>query len=414
MRVRTLTVSQLNEYVKGVFEDELVLHDLNVEGEVYEYRQTPSATFITLKDGDCLLHCVSFESTEKAETGDKVSLHGNVSFYERSGKVSFVFGSLHKIGAGNLLKEFNELKNKLLCEGLFDRKKSVPVPIKSVAIITAETGAVIHDFVKTVTRTRNFTDIHIYSSAVQGKCAPAEIISNIAAADKSKCDVIVLARGGGSSDDLSVFNDESVVRAVANSVKPIISAIGHETDFTLCDFAASVRAGTPSMAGEYISRLNDGFFERFYNAVNLLSYNADKLMLRKTNTMYSAASALSYKCELRLQQIESRIIGMSDKISYGAESVCAYTQKRVIDSAKALYDNFEYLSAGKTERLERAVANLDTNNPLRILSMGYSKLYTEDGSSVTIDNVKTGDTVSAVISGGKLTAKVISKSERGK
>ncbi|WP_251612943.1 exodeoxyribonuclease VII large subunit [Pumilibacter muris] len=406
MRERTLTVSQLNEYVKGVFEDELVLHNLNVEGEVYEFKATPTATFVTLREGDGILNCVCFEAIEKLELGEKVSLFGNVTFHGRTGRISFAFKTVKKIGVGNILAEFNALKEKLAAEGLFENKLPITAPVTNVAIVTSETGAVIHDFVKTLYRKNKFTALTVFSSLVQGKLAAADIVRKLQEADTKKFDTIVIARGGGSGDDLSVFNDESVVRAVSACRTPVISAVGHETDFTLCDFAASLRAGTPSMAGEYISRKNEEFLERFGAAVMRLKHGIEKAVSRKTNGVYRASAELSYKSKVRLEQMRTAVFGlgakMKDSVTTRFENAGDFVRSRSETLSETALQNYNEAS----ERMRLLSAKLDTNNPLRILSMGYAKLYRTDGKNATLDNIKVGDEFKAVLANGKLTARV--------
>ncbi|MDE6398642.1 MAG: exodeoxyribonuclease VII large subunit [Clostridiales bacterium] len=409
MRERTVTVSQLNEYVKGVFEDELVLHNINVVGEVFECKQSSTAMFITLRENESLLHCVCFDRIALPAQGDKVSVSGNVTFYERTGKISFVFRTLQKVGTGNLLAEFNARKEKLAQEGLFADKKPLPPLIRSIAVITSETGAVIHDFIQTVHRKRRFTNVSLYASSVQGKHAATDIIERLQAADKKGYDLVVIARGGGSGDDLSVFNEESVVRAVAACVTPTVSAVGHETDFTLCDFAASVRAGTPSMAGEIVSRRNEEFFERLYNGAAGLSQNIGRLLSLKTKALYRLAADISYKSGIKSERIAAHVARTADGI---LRSVSArFTEKSGVVTALAqtLESGIMQIEALRNERLQKLTGKLDNNNPLRILSLGYAKLYDEDKHAVTYAGVRAGDTVRAVLADGTIVATVTGK-----
>lgn len=412
MRERTLTVSQINEYVKGVFEDELILHDLGVEGEIFEYKKTASATFVTLKEKDCLLGCVSFDSVCDFSVGDKVILFGSVSFYERTGKVSFVFRSAKKTGAGDILAEFNALKEKLRGEGLFENKKPLPPYVRKIAIVTAITGAVIHDFIKTVHRKHKFCSVEIYPSAVQGKTAVTELTENLRLADKSKSDVVIVARGGGSGDDLSAFNNETLVRAVAACSTPVISAVGHETDFTLCDFAASVRAGTPSMAGELISRINEDFYERILNAAMRIERGALEIFSRKTAVLKRASETVARKSELKFERVRTKVLSSAEHMERRVNEVVSNREIAVKRSALAIAEKTRNAANKQNERLQKAAAKLDGNNPLRILSMGYAKLTDKRGQPVRYDSVAVGDDFAAVVDGGKLTAKVTEKKEK--
>ena len=411
MRERTLSVQQLNAYIKGVFEDELVLHDLNVEGEVYEFKQTAGNTFLVLRENDGLLQCVCFGITEILQAGDTVRLFGSVRFYERSGKISFVFKSVRKTGKGNLLAEFNALRDRLRLEGLFDRKREIASPIRRIAVITAETGAVIHDFIRTVHRKREFTDIMLYPSAVQGRFAVSDIVSGLRQAEKLSYDAIVIARGGGSNDDLSVFNDETLVRAVAACSVPVISAVGHETDFTLCDFAAAVRAGTPSMAGEYISRRNEEFFARFSDCVARIERNTQSLLTRKINRLYRSAANLTYKSELESERVRMRVRDTALRIDGGVREKYGALRLAAVVAGERITASTEEKQSGLRERTAAAIARLDAGNPLRILSMGYARLRGKSGN-VTFDNTRAGDAIEALTAEGTLFATVTGKKRR--
>lgn len=409
MRERTLTVAQLNEYVKGVFEDELILHDLHLVGEVYECKQTASALFLTLREGESMLSCVCFDSGVTAKQGDKVCLLGNVTFYERSGKVSFVFRSLQKVGEGDLLAAFNARKDKLEREGVFAPKRPLPPFLRRIAVVTSETGAVIHDFIKTVHRKHKATDIYLYPALVQGKLAADTIVSRLQAADKEGYDAIVLARGGGSGDDLSVFNEESVVRALAACVTPTMSAIGHETDVTLCDFAASVRAGTPSMAGEIVSRQNETFFARLENAVAALLQNVDRIVSRKTGDLYRLAAALSYRCENKAERFAARVESLARTIVRSTDDCRRKKENRAVRAGERLRTGMEYAQTAVDTRLQAATAKLNGNNPLRILSLGYAKLYDGDRKPLRWKDVTVGNRMYAVTAEGKIAATVTEK-----
>lgn len=409
MRERTLTVSQLNEYVKGVFEDELILHNLYVEGEIFEYKKTQSATFITLIENEHLLNCVTFESIAGIEQGDKVSLFGSVKFYDRLGKVSFIFKSVRKLGAGNQAEKLEVLKSKLKSEGLFDNKIKLPKVVLNVAIVTAVAGAVIHDFIKTVHRKQKFANIRIFPSSVQGKTAAEEICANLTLADKSDCDVIVIARGGGSNDDLSAFNEEMLVRNIAKCTKPTISAVGHETDFTLCDFACSVRAGTPSMAGEYISRINENFISEFDYATNNLLTNISKIFARKTLTLNNISQMLSYKSNSKLYLIKSRILNKAYEIKHKTDCNFQTRLDTIKNQANSLSEKIDCKYTADKDKWMNLSNKLDKNDPLRILSMGYARLTKENGDVLKYENAEIGDKITAVLQDGKITAAITEK-----
>lgn len=413
MRDRTLTVSQLNRYIKGVFEDEIVLHDLNVEGEVYEFKQTPATVFVTLKESDSLLHCVSFDCFQKLDVGDKVSLFGSAAFYERNGKMSFVYRSARAFGKGRLNAEYNALKNKLENEGLFSNKKDIKSPVTDIALITSETGAVIHDFIKTIHRKRKFTNITVYPSEVQGKRAEADLTANLHAADGNGHDVIVIARGGGGSDDLDIFNNENMVRAVAACKTPVISAVGHETDFTLCDFAASLRAGTPSMAGEIISRKNEEFFEKFFDAVYRLDSNVNRVFAYKLNGLKNSSADVSYKSIANFERFATSVKVLSYRLSNKLDKCLERKNSPAVNAGKNLAYNIERIYDKYKNKIAGAASALSANDPLRILAKGYAKIYNESGKAAAYEKLATGDAVTAVMDGGRIKAKVVEKIANG-
>lgn len=244
---KTLSVSQLNGYIKSVFDDELILHNIGVTGELSQISVREKATYFTITEGDCYINCIIFSAVEKIEAGTEVRAYGRVAFFAKSGKINFYAKSISPVGKGTLHAELLKRKDKLKSEGLFENRLQPPVYIRSVAVITSSAGAVIHDIMSVIRDKGVSVSLKLFSSAVQGDNADKEIVNALQAANASDADIIVLARGGGSQYDLDVFNNETVARAVANSKIPVISAVGHETDYTLCDFCAGRRAGTPSM-----------------------------------------------------------------------------------------------------------------------------------------------------------------------
>ncbi|MDE7394805.1 MAG: exodeoxyribonuclease VII large subunit [Clostridiales bacterium] len=415
MRERSLTVSQLCTYVKGVFEDELILHNLCVVGEVSAFKQTASATFLTLKDENSALQCVCFESIEPLTEGEKVSLLGSVRFYDRSGKVSFLFKSFTRIGKGALLAQLYALRDRLAQEGVFDRKKPIPAPIKDIGVITGETGVVIHDFIKTLWRKRKMGIVRIYPVAVQGKTAAEEIVHALKKADKAGHDLLCVMRGGGSEEDLSTFNDETLVRTVSQCKTPVLSAVGHETDVMLCDFAASVRAGTPSMAGEWIADQNDAYIESIRAYGVKLLQSMERLRAKRINTLYRTAASLSFKSEQKFDRVRYVLNRSANRLSDRADKVWREKRSAVSAFGSRLCTRTEQKLASVQTRVGELSGSLQKNSPLRILSMGYAKLFKSDGTGADVTNTEIGEEIRAVTANGSMTATVtniLSKGER--
>ena len=249
------SVTQLNTYIKSVFAAEEMLHNISVVGEVDGISVRGTAVWFSLKDRDAVISCVCWDKTRfvNIANGDKVSARGTVDYWNKAGKINFTVAFAAKFGVGDLLEQLRLLTEKLKAEGLFDKKKPLPSAVKRVGVITSRGGAVIHDIIS-VTRRRNKTvDIVLFPAAVQGDTAQDEILRGLEYFSTAKTvDIVIIARGGGAKEDLAVFNREPVARAVAGCPLPIVSAIGHETDTTLVDFVADLRAPTPSAAAEMV------------------------------------------------------------------------------------------------------------------------------------------------------------------
>ena len=253
--------------------------DVWVEGEISNYRPAPSGhVYFTLKDADAQLPVVLFRRQAmllrfRPEDGLHVLVRGRVSVYEQRGQMQLVAETMEPVGAGSLQLAFEQLKERLKVEGLFDAERKRPLPAfpRSVGIVTSPTGAVIRDFLNIVARRHSGLSVLLYPVSVQGDSAPAEIEAAIAELNASGLvDLIVLARGGGSLEDLAAFNSERVARAIAGSELPVVSAIGHETDFTIADFVADLRAPTPSAAAELVTSAQHKIEEHLANQFHRL------------------------------------------------------------------------------------------------------------------------------------------------
>jgi len=259
---KTLTVSQVNKYVKALVTRDPLLADLEIEGELSNFKFYNSKhLYFTLKDSACALSCVMFANNAinikfSPKNGDKVIITGYVSLYEKTGQYQLYCTNMKPTGVGDLALAFVRLRDTLKNEGLFDviRKRPIPKEPACIALVTSPTGAVIQDMLKIIRNRNHIVKVIVVPVLVQGEQAPADIVKALTLLNRQKVnsdirpDVIILARGGGSMEDLKAFNEESVARAVGESHIPLISAIGHESDFTITDFVADLRAATPSVA----------------------------------------------------------------------------------------------------------------------------------------------------------------------
>ncbi|MCK5128851.1 MAG: exodeoxyribonuclease VII large subunit [Clostridiales bacterium] len=274
------TVSEVNGYVKKVLEAEDLLQDISIRGEVSNYSKSISGhIYFTLKDEMASLQCVWFAGQNRANAinltnGDKIKVRANVTLYIKGGTYQLIIRSVRKDGTGSLYEQFEELKRKLENEGLFDTsiKKLLPKYPRVVGVITSEHGAAIQDIQRVLDESWGNTVMLLYPVSVQGENAASQMIQALHYFDTNKAaDVIIIGRGGGSFEDLNCFNDESLVRTVFNCMTPLISAVGHETDFTLCDFACDVREATPSTAAKRAVPDKNSELEKLYNLKHQLN-----------------------------------------------------------------------------------------------------------------------------------------------
>lgn len=357
----TLTVSKFNEIIKNIFNSEQLLHNIKLVGEVFGVSLSKSAVYFSIKDEESSLPCVCFygEIFKNVQEGDLVYITGSPNFYAKSGRFNFVVSKVEPVGLGLLFQRFLELKDKLEKEGLFDQahKKTIPANIKRIGVVTSKDGAVIQDIKNVAWRRNPSVDIVLYDSKVQGNDAEKEIARGIDFfSDYEKVDVVVVARGGGSMEDLSAYNTELVARATYNCNKPIISAVGHETDFTIIDFVSDLRAPTPSAAAELLTKNTKDSFA-------LLEKDASKMSMLIENFVSENA--------MRYNLAKNTFISLS-------EDFLLQKQSEVSKKASKLSYNIEKCTLAQDYALKLKLAHLNKLNPLDILSLGYAKIEQND------------------------------------
>jgi exodeoxyribonuclease VII large subunit len=422
---------------------ELEYGDVWVEGEISNFRPAPSGhLYFTLKDADAQLPIVLFRRQAmllrfRPEDGLHVLVRGRVSVYEQRGQMQLVAETMEPVGAGSLQLAFEQLKQRLKAEGLFDaaRKRPLPAFPRAVGIVTSPTGAVIRDFLNIVNRRHAGLSVLILPVAVQGDQAPAEIESAIAQLNASGLvDVIVLARGGGSLEDLAAFNSERVARAIAASELPVVAAIGHETDFTIADFAADLRAPTPSAAAELITEAQHKIAEHLANQSHRLdrAVRFQLLQARQRLTRLPVSSA-----ESRVSMLLHRQAQRLDDLSFRQEAALGgqlrQQQRQVAeltaavlrhDPRQALAQARERLLACRTRidrSLERTLqrsavrigalnGRLHSLSPLAVLDRGYALVLSADGSLIrSTAQIDPGDRLTTRLADGAFTSRVEAK-----
>ena len=389
------SVSSLTAELKATLEGRFTR--IYVEAEISGWRLYPSGhAYFTLKDSGAQISAVMFASSlarckvkDALRDGAKVLVYGNVSVYAPRGNYQLMVLAAKLVGEGDLMQKYLELKAKLEEEGLFDatRKRKLPFLPRRIGIVTSEAGAVIHDMCTVLTRRFPALEVRLYPCLVQGAEAPRTIIAGIRYFNSDPwADLLIVARGGGSFEDLFCFNDEALVREVAASTIPTISAVGHETDFTLCDFAADVRAGTPSIAAEI--------------AVPLLSDLRVQLETRNSQL----ATALRAKGEFFAQRVDQ----LSDALASSLTIAQANAERRLARVTPRLAPALKLHMQRAESRLQKAEAQLRAYSPYGVLERGYSLTTAADGSVVRdAKKVKTGDVLTTRLAKGTVESTVL-------
>ena len=342
MSEQYLSVGQVNNYIKNIFEAEVMLQNICVFGEVSSYKISNNIAYFNLTDETGLLPCVLFNASrfDTPNIGDVILAVGSVSYYAKGGKLSFNANHIAPYGKGLLYEKFLKLKNELEAKGYFDssRKKPLPERVKRIGVVTSSTGAVIQDIINVTTRRNRTVDIVLYPVKVQGIGAELDIANGINFfSEYDKVDVVIVARGGGSMEDLQPFNTEIVATATYNCKKPIVSAVGHETDFTIIDFVSDLRAPTPSAAAEcVVNNLSDdynlveGYFDFCYDklqqkiksvkqnlevASNSIYYNAKNKLITNCNVLESLILTLNHLINLKQTNFENNLNLLTNKLN---------------------------------------------------------------------------------------------------
>ena len=398
MAQNVLSVTQLNEYIRGKMDADPLLNQVAVRGEISNYKLYPSGHhYFTLKDESCALRCVMFKGNAmrlrfRPENGMKIIAMGKISVFPRDGAYQLYCTAMTVDGVGDLHVAFEQLKKKLAAQGLFDsaHKKPLPRYPETIGIVTSSAGAAVHDMLRILRKRYPLSRVLLLPVRVQGAEAPGEIAAAIGYANRHKlADLLIVGRGGGSIEDLWAFNEEQVAYAIYQSEIPIISAVGHEPDVTISDYVADLRAATPSNAAEL--------------AV------PDQDVLRQNLDAYEAAMAAGLIRQIKAARQQLSVLSQSSAL----RSPTGYLEQKTknLEILKNRMTAAQNQSLGqKNARFIAAVSKLDAMSPLKVLTRGYAMAQTQDGSVLrSVCQVELGERILVSLSDGKLSATVMRK-----
>lgn len=392
---RVLSVSQINFYIKSIIENDGSLQFVLVTGEISNLtvHQRSGHIYLSLKDSNSVISAVMFAGNARRlrfrlENGMKVICRGRISVYEPSGRYQLYIEDMQPDGVGALTLAFEQLKKSLAKKGLFDNAHKKPLPKfpKTIGVITSPTGAAVQDITNIIRRRFPSADIVLAPVLVQGESAPEQLVRAVNKFSASKiADVVIIGRGGGSAEDLWAFNDEQLAYAVYNCETPIISGVGHETDFTVCDFVADVRASTPSAAAELAVPDRQELMSYYFKQKQYISAMLD----RKIKT-----------AQLRLENQQRRMSASSPKLK--AEQL----EKQLSAKSEKLTRFMNIYISDKENKLIAAKGKLDGLNPLNVLNRGYAIAEKDEKIITSSKQLKDGDDFTVILSDGKINAKV--------
>ena len=395
MEYNPITVTDLNKYIKNKIDGDEMLNNVLVKGEISNFKNHYTGhMYFTLKDENSLIKCVMFKSytthlSFMPKDGMKVMVLGSVAVFERDGIYQIYAKAMKEDGLGSLYTAYEELKKKLEQEGLFaeSHKKKIPFMPKTIGVLTSNTGAVIRDIINVSTRRNPGVHIRLYPVPVQGPGAAEKIAEGIKFMNENKlADVLIIGRGGGSLEDLWPFNEEIVARAIYDSELPIISAVGHETDFTIADFVADLRAPTPSAGAELAVPDRNEILQNLDAQRQYLSSLMDKKLIENNNVV---------------SEMTTKLLSLSpdDKIAKLYNDLDFISQK--------YENNSNRIFQNTANKIELLATKLESLNPVSILKRGYSVVTNNDKTVTSVKDVKNGDTLAINVTDGKIISKVI-------
>ena len=433
-----VTVSALTKYIKYKFDKDPHLGRVYLTGEISNFRLRPTHQYFSLKDENAIISATMFQSAFKKiqfrpEEGMKVLVIGKVSVFEKSGQYQINIEHMEPDGVGALYLAYEQLKKKLEAEGLFSLpKKPIPQFPKKIAILTSESGAVIQDIQTTVARRFPIVQLVLYPTVVQGVHAVNSILKNLNLVEQEDYDVVIIGRGGGSIEDLWAFNEEPVVRRVAELSIPVISSVGHETDTTLIDFVSDMRAATPTAAAEIATPVLMEIHQQLRNLQTRLEQALSRQLQIKRERMQALANASIFQnperiyqvyqqrvdqLEMRLQQMmqqnvqqkRQQLVKHQHRLELGSPSRRVQTEKQALQYlAKRLEQAQGQLMKDKKQQFQRAIQQLDLLSPLKIMNRGYGILQQEKTIIKSVDQLEVNQELTIQLVDGTVRSKVTS------
>ena len=433
-----VTVSALTKYIKYKFDKDPHLGRVYLTGEISNFRLRPTHQYFSLKDENAIISATMFQSAFKKiqfrpEEGMKVLVIGKVSVFEKSGQYQINIEHMEPDGVGALYLAYEQLKKKLEAEGLFSLpKKPIPQFPKKIAILTSESGAVIQDIQTTVARRFPIVQLVLYPTVVQGVHAVNSILKNLDLVEQEDYDVVIIGRGGGSIEDLWAFNEEPVVRRVAELSIPVISSVGHETDTTLIDFVSDMRAATPTAAAEIATPVLMEIHQQLRNLQTRLEQALSRQLQIKRERMQALANASIFQnperiyqvyqqrvdqLEMRLQQMlqqsvqhkRQQLVKHQHRLELGSPSRRVQTEKQALQYlSKRLEQAQGQLMKDKKQQFQRAIQQLDLLSPLKIMNRGYGILQQEETIIKSVDQLEVNQELTIQLVDGTVRSKVTS------
>ena len=418
-RRKIYSVSSVNRYIKQLFMDDYALNRIFVKGEVGSCKYHSSGhIYFTLKDSGSAIKAVMFAGDRKAglsfrlAEGMEVIVYGSVAVYERNGEYQLYAKQIVTDGAGALYAQFEKLKKKLEEEGLFDPRHKKPIPKfpKKLGVVTAGTGAAVHDIISVSTRRNPYIQIVFRAAAVQGEGAAQSVAAGIRELDEYGVDVIIAGRGGGSLEDLWAFNEEAVARAIYECRTPIISAVGHETDFTIADFAADLRAPTPSAAAELAVPDIMAVLDRLDSARSALDLHMGRALSGSREKLAGYQAVLKAKSPRSLLEHKRQLLsGDRDKLELLMTHRLNDSRRYAVDLAERLGILMDMNLTRTKGKMSLCVQKLEGLSPMRQLERGYAYVTDVNGHAVTsVSEAEPGEKINIAVTDGKLEAEIIS------